>query len=85
MLESGGAPVEAGSVGITLSDHYPILLTLDAPVSALDLRSHQIPDSIYNRDEVRRQIELLWTREWSEGGQITEEVAEVLGESSRIC
>ena len=69
----------------TLSDHAPVLLTLDSVASSLAPSSCRIPDSVFSREEVRNRIVSLWDRDWGGSGDLAEEVAQILLESSQIC
>ena len=71
--------------GTTLSDHAPVLLTLDSATQTLAPRSCRIPDSIFSREEVRSRIDNLWDRDWGECDDLAEVVAQTLLESSQIC
>lgn len=48
--------------GTTLSDHAPVIMTLDSAVQSLPPRSCRILDSIFTREEVRSRIISLWDR-----------------------
>ena len=68
--------------GTTLSDHAPVLLTLDSAAQSLAPRSCKIPNSIFSREEVRSCIGSLWDRDWGKCVDLAEAVAQALKESS---
>ena len=72
-------------LGMTLSDHALVILTLDSTVQSLAPRLCRIPDSIFSREEVRSRIISLWNREWGECDDVAEAVTQTLLESSQIC
>lgn len=69
----------------TLLDHALIILTFDAVSHSLAPCSCNITDSIYMREEVSKRIVDLWFQSWGDAEEITEQIAQTLTESNRIC
>lgn len=69
--------------GTTLLDHARVTLTLDSIARSLAPRSCRSLDSIYIREEVQNR--LIGDREWDACGDMVEQVAQALIETSHIC
>ena len=61
--------------GTTLSDHAPVLLSLDTAAPTLAPCTCRIPDSIFSREEVCSHIASLWDRDWGGCDDLAEVVA----------
>ena len=63
----------------TLSDHAPVILSLDTATHSLSPYSCKVPNSIYTKAEVHSRIVDTWDQEWDP------QVSQALAESSNIC
>ena len=59
---------------MTLSNHAPVILSLDAVTHSLAPCSCRILDSIYTREEVLSRIVDLWDKVWDPGGDLALQV-----------
>ena len=58
---------------MTLSDHAPLILTIDEASHSLDPHLCKIPNVIYSNEEVCNILE-LWDMEWDVCGDLVEQV-----------